>query len=44
MKQIDIQISTKYRLFQKVNVKKKLINAVDDINWSLEKKSICFDD
>ena len=35
MRNIDVPRSTKYRLFNKGNVKRKqLIDAVDDINWS----------
>ena len=41
MKHIDVPRSTKYRLFNKGNVKRKqLINAVDDIEWSSDKKRI----
>ena len=32
MKHIDVPWSTKYRLFNKGNVKKQLIDTVDDIN------------
>ena len=39
MKYIDVSRSTKYRLFNKGNVKRKqLIYAVDDIHWSSENK------
>ena len=39
MKHIDVARATKYRLFNKGNVKRKqLIDAVDDINWSSDKK------
>ena len=35
MKHIDVPRATKYRLFNKGNVKRKqTIDAVDDINWS----------
>ena len=41
MKHIDVSRKTRYRLFNKGNVKRKqLINAVDDIEWSLDKKRI----
>jgi len=41
MKHIDVSRKTRYRLFNKGNVKRKqLINAVDDINWSSDKKRI----
>ena len=41
MKHIDVSRATKYRLFEKGNVKRKqLINAVDDIEWSSDKKRI----
>ena len=41
IKHIDVSRTTKYRLFNKGNVKiKQLIDAVDDINWSSDKKRI----
>ena len=41
MKHIDVSRKTRYRLFNKGNVKRKqLINAVDDIEWSSDKKRI----
>ena len=41
MKHIDVALSTKYRLFNKSNVKRKqLIDDVDDINWPSDKKRI----
>ena len=40
-KHIDLPSSTKYRLFNKSNVKRKLLTkCVDSIKWSLEKKKI----
>ena len=39
IKNIDVPLSTKYRLFNKGNVKrKKLIHTIDDINWLSDKK------
>ena len=39
MNHIDVSRANKYRLFNKGNVKRKqLIDAVDDINWSSDKK------
>ena len=41
MKHISVPWTTKYRFFNKGNVKRKqLIDAVDDINWSSDKKRI----
>ena len=41
MEHIDVPLSTKYRFFDKGNVKRKqLIDTVDDINWSSDKKRI----
>ena len=41
MKHIDVSRTTKYRLFNKGKVKRKqLIDAVDDIEWSSDKKRI----
>ena len=41
MKHIDVSRTTKYRLFNKGKVKRKqLIDVIDDINWSSDKKRI----